>query len=427
MILSDQVPRAPTCTDIPIYRINMIAKIFWLNQIQVVWSNLDCFIDRLPASTNRGAAGHTDSTAAAACSSGARWNPGIWWFLRIFAPLLIEWRGNWQFKEGQSEPWNGSTQPPLKPNDPRWGPWQVRHKRHQFDGWFWLVGQPDELHPETAWAYAYHCFNAEETSSYSHTSHIVSTKVVGNTGEIIGQCCWFARADSYLPQICDMNLSQWISPPIGLHDFAPQTTRHFRLQRQQNIAPLQRWGHTLLHWNSFTLKHSSDVNVSMCRTSTDSSESRLWSSGGIHFVEVQCQNNQYTMLNHVLIHLERFHYIAAAEKRKGLATCSDTLTTAGSHQSYSKSVDPTQSRSKLAFCQTWLLTLSSANICIPLSCISRVGNRFARQKHLFLQFQFTSSRATTEAVRQHAGNRLRDLFWASNRLLVSAGVMVFAC
>ena len=213
MILSDQVPRAPTCTDIPIYRINMIAKIFWLNQIQVVWSNLDCFIDRLPASTNRGAAGHTDSTAAAACSSGARWNPGIWWFLRIFAPLLIEWRGSWWFKEGQSESWNGSTQPPLKPNDPRWGPWQVRHKRHLFDGWFWLVGQPDELHPETAWAYAYHCFNAEETSSYSHTSHIVSTKVVGNTGEIIGQCCWFARADSYLPQICNMNLSQWISPP----------------------------------------------------------------------------------------------------------------------------------------------------------------------------------------------------------------------
>ena len=31
-----------------------------------------------------------------------------------------------------------------------------------------------------------------------------------------------------------------------------------------------------------TLKHSRDVNVSMCHTSTDSSESRLWSSGGIH-------------------------------------------------------------------------------------------------------------------------------------------------
>ena len=47
------------------------------------------------------------------------------------------------------------------------------------------------------------------------------------------------------------------------------------------------------------------------------------------------KTNQYTMLNHILIHLERFHYIAA---------CSDTLTTAGFHQSYSKSIDPTQSQ-----------------------------------------------------------------------------------
>ena len=42
-------------------------------------------------------------------------------------------------------------------------------------------------------------------------------------------------------------------------------------------------------------------------------------------MEVQCQKlaNQYTMLNRILIHLERFHYIAA---------CSDTLTTAGFHR-----------------------------------------------------------------------------------------------
>ena len=135
-------------------------------------------------------------------------------------------------------------------------------------------------------------------------------------------------------------------------------------------------------------------------------------------MEVQCQKlaNQYTMLNRILIHLERFHYIAA---------CSDTLTTAGFHR---KSNTESQQLGILSNLIADVVIGRHLYIYIPFPCISRVGNRFARQKRLFLQFQFTScSVFTTEAGRQHAGNRLWDLFWASNRLLVSAGVMVFAC
>ena len=220
--------------------------------------------------------------------------------------------------------------------------------------------------------------------------------------------------------------------PIGLHDFAPQSTRHLRLPRKATKhCPIAALGsHTSPYWNSFTLKHSSDVNVSMCvtlyRFIRKPSLIFRWDPLRGGTMSKTCQS-----IYHAESHFDTSWKVplhSSCRKKEGaIATCSDTLTTAGSHQSYSKSIDPTQSRSNLAFCQTWLLTLSSANICIPLSCISRVGNRFARQKHLFLQFQFTSSRATTEAVRQHAGNRLWDLFWASNRLLVSAGVMVFAC
>ena len=142
---------------------------------------------------------------------------------------------------------------------------------------------------------------------------------------------------------------------------APQTAK----EGNQNVPVAALRPHTSPHWNSFTLKHSSDVNVSMCHTSAFGCQ-RF--SGGIHF----------TMLNHILIHFERFHDIAEnIRKREGaIATCSDTLTTASFPQSYSKSKTESQ---QLGTCQTWLLTLSSTDLS-PLPCISRARNGFAGQK-----------------------------------------------
>ena len=126
-------------------------------------------------------------------------------------------------------------------------------------------------------------------------------------------------------------------------------------------------------------------------------------SGGIHF----------TMLNHILIHFERFHDIAEnIRKREGaIATCSDTLTTASFPQSYS--INQRQSRSNLAL--------------VKLDC----WHCHRQIYHLCLVFQGreTDSKGRNvcaEAVRQHAGNRRWGSVWANDRLLdVWAGDLDF--
>ena len=175
---------------------------------------------------------------------------------------------------------------------------------------------------------------------------------------------------------------------------APQTAK----EGNQNVP---RCSTAATHFS--TLKHSSDVNVSMCHTSRDSSESRFWFSSGVHF----------TMLNHILIHFERFHDIAEnIRKREGaIATCSDTLTTASFPQSYS--INQRQSRSNLAL--------------VKLDCWQCHRQIY----HLCLVFQGreTDSKGRNvcaEAVRQHAGNRRWGSVWANDRLLdVWAGDLDF--
>ena len=126
------------------------------------------------------------------------------------------------------------------------------------------------------------------------------------------------------------------------------------------------------------------------------------------------------MLNHILIHFERFHDIAEnIRKWEGaIATCSDTLT-AGFHLT----VNQRQNRSNLALVkldcwhchrQIYHHRLS------PLPCISRVRNRFAGQKRLFLTFNWQKGQ------KQHAGNRFWDSVWANDRCVLGELVIMIS-
>ena len=219
-------------------------------------------------------------------------------------------------------------------------------------------------------------------------------------------------------QICDMNLSAW----IGLDHFALQSTRYLRLQRKATkMSPFAALRpHTSPQWDSFTLKNSSDVNVSMCHTSTDSSESCFWFQVGSTLWRYNVKNQS---IHHAESHLdtfERFHDIAEnIRKWEGaIATCSDTLT-AGFHLT----VNQRQNRSNLALVkldcwhchrQIYHHRLS------PLPCISRVRNRFAGQKRLFLTFNWQKGQ------KQHAGNRFWDSVWANDRCVLGELVIMIS-
>ena len=133
--------------------------------------------------------------------------------------------------------------------------------------------------------------------------------------------------------------------------------------RQPKCPPLQRCGHTLLHNEIASHWRTQAMWMSQCVTLLQIHPKAVfeifrWDPlyGG-----TMSKTNQYTMLNHILIHFERFHDIAEnIRKREGaIATCSDTLTTARFPQSYSKSKTESQ---QLGTCQTWLLTLPSTDL-----------------------------------------------------------------
>ena len=95
--------------------------------------------------------------------------------------------------------------------------------------------------------------------------------------------------------------------PIGLYNFAPQSTRHLRLQRKATKnSPLQRW-----------VKRCECLNVShFC----------IWlpqihPKAAFDF-QVGSTSWRYNVKNqsicHAESHFERFHYIAAAEHGNGL-------------------------------------------------------------------------------------------------------------
>ena len=125
-------PRAPTCTDIP-YQHDCKDLLVESNSGGMVelglfhWSTPRFHEPR----RSRPHRQYSQCSLFIRSPLGSRY---LMIFDDFFPLLLIEWRGNWWFKAGQSESWNGSTQPPSKPNDPRWGPWRMRHKRHLFDG-----------------------------------------------------------------------------------------------------------------------------------------------------------------------------------------------------------------------------------------------------------------------------------------------------
>ena len=132
------------------------------------------------------------------------------------------------------------------------------------------------------------------------------------------------------------------------------------------------------------------------------------------------------MLNHILIHFERFHDIAEnIRKREGaIATCSDTMTTASFPQSYS--INQRQSRSNLALVKLdcWHCHRQIYHL---LPCISRARNGFEGQKRIRRAETDSKGRnVCAEAVRQHAGNRRWGSVWANDRLLdVWAGDLDF--